>query len=365
MMELYNKKVFNSLFLAGYMILCFATELSITLSMHNLFKVLVLFFSFLPLLLRRDPSIVIRSIIIFVFVAILDLYNGQLSSVTLYVFSAPLLAAYVLNSKFDFRILYFAFLLICITLLVACIRGNSDGILVNSRNFVSVTILFNSVLITFIKYRQSHKILLLPAFVSFVICLFAMGRGGIVCSSLVLFGIVCLKINDCFGKKVKVLLICLLSSFVLICTPAIIGIYESSEKLERIRDRGFHDYSRERIMDAYISHMDLSTIIMGYNISEDATIHDFGDNPHNSYIKVHSHMGIFIIVPLLLIIHSFFYFIRNRNYLYIVLLLTLLIRCYTDMILLNHYDFIIMIIVLSAIKSMRERKALLIQKSKV
>lgn len=343
----------NSIILVGYMLLCFGAEMAATQSFHNFLKIGVIIVSFIPMLIIKKRPIVLFCFFVFLFVFILDIINEQLSSVTLFVLSAPLFASFVRNSRFNITLLIISFLIISLILLNAVLRGHAQEILVNSANFVSVTILFNAVLLTYIVYNQSSKIILFPSLMAWLVCLFAVGRSGILCSSFLFAGILFLKFNRLFTKRIRILVVSLISVLVISSIPVIVDFYESADNLERLRTRGFNDYSRERILEAYMSHIDLYTFIIGYNISKDPTIHSFGDNPHNSYIKLHSHMGVFFLVPLVLVGWSIVSFIRNRQFLYLLLLLSLLIRCYTDMILLNHYDFVIMVFAFSAIANNR------------
>lgn len=349
-----KESIINSLILGAYMLFCYCAELKALLGLGAFLKVAVILISFSPLFLKRKCKFSFAGLAFFLVVFVLDIYNGQLSSVTLYVLSAPILASFVTLNKFNLSILYFLFFIIGFSLLVACMIGMADEVLINSRNFVSVTILFNTVLLTYIVYRQTREIVLSPSLLALIICVLAMGRGGIICASFLFLGCFVLKVIVKYSFKTKIIIFSFLSVAVLTSISSIIYLYESTEYLERIRTRGMTDYSRERIMEAYLSHMDLHNVIFGYDVSQDSTIHSFGDNPHNSYIRLHSHMGIFFLIPLFLVLNAFYSFFKTRFYLGIVFLTVLLARSFTDMILLNHYDFIIMIFVFDAIASKRE-----------
>lgn len=338
--------IYNSLLLGFYMLFCFGAELSATQAIHSIFKVLVLFFSFLPIVYDRECKFNPIAFILFVIVSIMDTIKGNLSSVNLYVLCSPLLACFVIKNKFSLKVLYGVFIIISGILLLAEFRGAAEDVLVNSRNFVSVTILFNTALLLFIKYRQDSVIVLWPAIIAFVICLLAVGRGGILTSSILLLGLSIIKLHVNSSRRKKIIIYVCIIGFIALFSSSLLAYYEASDNLERIRNRGMHDYSRERIIEAYLDHMDASTFLFGYDITKDPTIQYFNGNPHNSYIRLHSHMGVFLLVPLYMVILSVVYFFIRKNYFSILCLMVLLLRCFSDMVLLNHYDFVLLLYLL-------------------
>lgn len=307
-------------------------------------KYLILAMSFFPLIYNISFSFF--GILFFGGVAFLGVIQGNPTS-SLYLITAPLLASFSLKKTFDLKILYFAFGIICMVFLYEAQRGALDTFKTTSRNYVSVIMLFNSMLISLIAYNQTKKILVWPYVLALFFSLLALGRGGIVCSFLCLMGIILIKIHQ-LSKRVRYLLLSIVLIFVVGSIPLILDVYEKLDFFERIREKGLKDDARAYIWDAYGSAMNTERLFLGYNLKNDAIISKYGDNPHNSYLFLHAHMGVLVVIPVLLVFYTLFFHIRKKEFIYVIPLFAILLRGFTDVIFMSPYDFIVLIFVLHA-----------------
>ena len=312
------------------------------------FKMGAFVLSFLPFIIsnRYRPSVLFC---MFFFVILLfDIIKDFFVPSVLYVAGGAIMAKFVLKRKFNLYMIYATFLLMWTCFFRAGISESLDSVLVASENFVSAFLLFNAVCVTVITYRQNNEIILFPSILCLIVSLMATGRTGIISSFIFLLGLIILKIQHVrkrfFRRAIYIFIVISLLSSV----STILMIYENSEALARIRNRGFQDGARETIISNYLSNMDFTRIMIGYNYNENNVIHSYGDNPHNSFIKAHAHLGFMFFVFLFYIGRSFFIYLNRKEYIYILSIIVLLIRGSTDIIFLNHFDFVVYMLVFPA-----------------
>ena len=332
--------IINSLFLSIYMLLCVIVEIK-AIGAHTAFRVLIVLLSFLPIL--RGIRIPLIAIFLF-FISILFCFlKGVFFLPLVYILSAPVMAKFVMKNKFYMTPLYTVYAIICLIFLNAARHDALDEFMDVSRNYVSIMMLYSSSLIAYIQYRQEKIIVIWPFFVTFLLSLLAVGRSGILCSTLCLLGILIVRVSCISSKGIKIFLLLSIVSIIILSIPFLIDFYEQSEVLERIRSKGFQDMHRENILETYIDNIDITTFFTGYDYTHNRFIHSYGDNPHNSYIRLHSYLGIFFIIPIYLIFYSLAYNIKKREWIYVIPFLSILLRAFTDTFLINHYDFLVLI----------------------
>lgn len=336
--------VINSILLGLYMMMTLGVSLVLLDRYVAIFQIGLYLYPFVLLLVYR-LRLTLLGLIIFTGGVFFCMLKGIVYLPLVFVLTAAIVAQFVLSRKFNLLSLYIIYGLIGLVFVNAAIHDSLEILMTSSRNYVSIKLLFLSTLITIITYRQNDKIIIWPALFTLVLSLLAIGRGGILCSSINFFGLVYLKYVKGMNVSLKIGFIAVLCFIALYNWSEIEESYEASEQLERIRDKGLEDSARDRIWAEYFSKIDLLTFITGCNLYECRIIHSFDNNPHNSYILMHAYLGVFAFIPFWLMLRALFVNIRRKDFVYVLPLIALLIRCFTDKALLSYYDFIIMIFI--------------------
>jgi len=286
-------------------------------------------------------------------------FKGQTGAHMLYLIAAPLFAVFVYRSRFELRILYIFFGLIASYFLLSIIGGRSlDELLDSSRNFISVIMMTSSTVLTVIAYRQTGRIIIWPSVVTTLLSILAIGRGGILFSSCMLLGVIYSANIKVFSnhKLIAYLLLGVVVIVVLLNFNSISGIFESLSVFERMQSRGLHDYWREHLMEEYLGHMDEGTILFGYDYSTNPEFNFLDNNPHNSFIRLHSYTGI-MAFPLLICVVVVLCRFLKQNLLYFFLFISLLGRSYTDVIwFFMCYDFVFFLFILLGTQNTANRQ---------
>lgn len=241
--------------------------------------------------------------------------------------------------KFIFFISAIYFILFMITGQTATIAMDIGG--ASSRNGVSVIMVNLCVLLYASAQMKGYKITILPAFITFVISAWSLGRSGFIASGFILLYVLYKNLDSKFSGVLKVLII--LSLLVLILT--IINLPSFYEYIERLSDfEGQEIMLRINFLEDYFSMINSETLLFGIYL-KDQFIFDITSNPHNSFVHMHSLIGIFsiffFVIIAVAITRAFFV-----NRIYAFLLIALLFRGSTDSIyFFDIFDFILYILV--------------------
>lgn len=207
-----------------------------------------------------------------------------------------------------------------------------------SRNAISVTMIM-PVILVYIAYHQSTKLIpLWPAIMTFIVCVWAIGRSGIISSGLLLIGIIFLKIiqmRKLLFKLAIVFSILLFLLFIMLNIEDIISNYFPYFKLA-----GTDLTGREEIWNHYFNQIK-NPMYFVFGGELDSYMMKWDYNYHNSFITLHYQIGIFAIPVMVAIVISLFRYLLN-NKLYFLLLLVLILRINTDYLMFfSCWDFLI------------------------
>ena len=220
----------------------------------------------------------------------------------------------------------------CVVVIFTILYFNTqslDDILVNSRNYISYyLILF--ILPYVISYRQNNKeVGLLPLLVCVLYSFMAVGRGGIIISLLLLMGILVFKIND--RSKYRKFYITLLSVIGVIVL--VVGINPDTIELlfGRFIDKSMDSEARTIGWLEYLSAMgEPINFLLGVKIANLPYCSiELDESLHNSYLSLHSRMGIFALFYLYLVFRGFIRIFKNDKYIALVIS-SLLVKAFVD-----------------------------------
>ncbi len=187
-----------------------------------------------------------------------------------------------------------------------------------------------------------------PAALTFMVSVWATGRGGILFSLVLLVLVLILYMRSLTGKKAQriVLLVIALLIAGTVLLVSNVNLLNRFMNLGKFRTRGATDASRIKVWTAYFRKMGSSPlyILLGAPLEKIPIIHNLGDNCHNSFLQLHAFggAGIFLAYMVLLVIAAV-YFMSRKMWITFVVFLTVSLRAMTDKFIFGQYGMPIMV----------------------
>jgi len=210
----------------------------------------------------------------------------------------------------------------------------------SSSNFVSVHLLFVAVIYYAVLEQQGRRIPFVPALATWIVCVMAMGRGGILSASVLMVGLVLYFRKTRFrNMKAQNRMCTILIIFIALiaAVPYVISIImanmSTSVLLERFSTFGMSDNGRFPCWIEYITACfgDLKSFLLGASFSELKIVTRYGDNLHNSFLNIHAFNGMIMFVYIIILcIKAVFYAKRHHKMLFFWCFVTLCLRGATD-----------------------------------
>ncbi|SHN00936.1 hypothetical protein [Polaribacter sp. KT 15] len=219
------------------------------------------------------------------------------------------------------------------------INPSPSEIFLNSRNYVSFYLIITVLPYYYVSLKNKKKYNSIPAFVTVFLCLYALGRSGIVASILILLAILLPRFNKKDRIKLFVSIILLLILFVSLSD---FFLEEMSElnKFENV-DNFLNDDGRSSIVSLYFQKMDFYSFLFGMDtVNQLSQVLATYSHVHSSLLAFHSTVGIASLL--------FFYHLYKKSKVFIkenlpllFLLLALTIRASTDVgMLFAFFDYV-------------------------
>lgn len=208
-----------------------------------------------------------------------------------------------------------------------------------SRNHAGFVLTFWSVFVLFHLSIAYSKVLITIPIISLFISVFLIGRTSIAVNFILLIHVFYFKFKD---KGVIPFII----AFFLFSMLLYFVLHQYGTLLfMETNISGGLETPRWRLWDEYINDINLKSFIFGVDVTKNQYIHLYGDNPHNSFLKFHSRVGLGSIVYLVLYLLSFLNYLKSKNFYILGLLLLISFRAFFDSdILIGKFDFIFFII---------------------
>lgn len=190
----------------------------------------------------------------------------------------------------------------------------------------------------FLKY---NRLPVIAAALTTIVAFFGIGRGSIVCGSLLLLlsifvNLFVVKSKQDVALAPKIALILLIPALTLIYNHAdlISRQYEMIAEGSKF-EQGVLDVHRGYMLSDYLDKLDALSLFIGTSYEGTSINLYYGGNPHNSYIRVHSFFGLFalfaVFAPLFLMLLS--HKDRTQTIIIFLLVTVALIRATTEPIL--------------------------------
>jgi hypothetical protein len=256
---------------------------------------------------------------------------------------------------------YIVFYGLCIYFVVLMLAGvKPEDALVCSHNGISMMMLVACISLYIILSMENKNIDLIPALITLLISIWAIGRSGIVSSIVLLVGLFFLKLR----AKPKYIYIVLIFLFVAYLFRDVLYMSAMDHPFFRNAIDRFLLRSTEEGPDArvaiwanYFNNLDILRVIFGANVLTDPWPEGkvLAYNYHNSFINLHLQTGFMGLMVMALIIFSLFNFYRT-NQVFLILFLTVLVRWSTDIgLFFESWDFIPFFFIFYFLKNARFR----------
>jgi hypothetical protein len=214
----------------------------------------------------------------------------------------------------------------------------------NSRNSVSIHMLFVTVTIYIIYYLNRSYLPWWPALIFLVICLWAIGRGGILTSSI-LFTVI-------LADKLKYVVKRASSIFFLILGVTIIGsiwdkvslflneLIEIERTINDVFSRTEVTSSRDNILSDFYKNSSIIDIIIGQDLYKGVMRQEWGGNTHNSFVSLIAYVGFFGVITFVYWIYVNFKLFK-LNFILGTLMFIVFIRLMTEYVVwFSVFDYI-------------------------
>lgn len=203
-----------------------------------------------------------------------------------------------------------------------------------SRNHAGFAVIFWTIFLLF-HLKVNHNYLpLFPAIIALVLSFFLVGRTSLIVSALLLIIVFYYKFNE----RPSVLLIAF-SIFIGLCYFLWLKL-GSNLISETNLDSGL-DTPRWKLWGIYWENINFVNLFTGVDVSKLPMYNQYSGNPHNSFIKFHSRVGVGSFVFIFLFLVSVFKYLKERkNYVFWLLILLTLRAMFDSDTLIGNFDFI-------------------------
>lgn len=215
----------------------------------------------------------------------------------------------------------------------------------SSTNFVSVFLLYPTVVYYSKVDLKKQKTDIATIVVVWFLCILARGRGGMLTSSFLLVAIL---LNAYYEKPISrrnrivygiAIVIILLFLIMIIISSS--DIWLKWGAFEYFNNRGLESSSRLGIWDEYLTAVSSNKnyMLWGAPFSElYIQVTRIHGNLHNSFLNVHAYNGlIMLILVIFYILRTIKYGIKSKNYLFLACFITLCVRGFTDNVFWGAY----------------------------
>ena len=206
-----------------------------------------------------------------------------------------------------------------------------------TNNYVSVYLLYSSMLFYLKCGKLSRKIQIFPAFLYCICCILAQGRMGIICGFLFFFGILVyyfLTNNNRVNKSIMFCCFVVVLLFAIFLGGKDLFIYvRNMDVFSRFLEKKMDGGGRTQCWLEYlnVSRKDIKFLLFGARIDLVSWANRFNGNLHNSFLFIHAYNGLFmLLLIILLLFKDVTWAVKYKKAIYGICLVTMCIRGLTD-----------------------------------
>lgn len=219
------------------------------------------------------------------------------------------------------------------------------GMLSGAQN--TIVLLSIGVIIQVVDYRENKKISLLPSIIILPIAIMSWNRTGLF--TTILFVLTTFFVGSSFVKKKsrRLFLYVLLTIFLSVIVVANIDWFQSTSIYSKLETQGT-ETTRRQIWNEYFSDFGVLQFFFGKPIDDSHLLLGIFANAHNSFIMLHSLVGVFAIPFIIVVINRLIYFWKRNKFVF-WLFMVLVVRCSFDMMyFFQPFDFVFYFFVFGA-----------------
>ncbi len=210
-----------------------------------------------------------------------------------------------------------------------------------SNNYISVLLLLPTIVYYIRTEYYKNRVFLMPSISVSIICIMAMGRGGIITVALLTASIIwfILSSDRNWKSSYNQTLFRISSIFVGVIILGVVLLYLEKFKtiavFERFAKFGMYGRGRVGIWQEYITTVskNLKSILFGAEYSMLPLMVRYKNNLHNSFFNLHADYGIVVLLySIFLIISNCKKCIKSRKWIYLSVMIVFFLRAFTDKI---------------------------------
>lgn len=206
-----------------------------------------------------------------------------------------------------------------------------------SRNHAGFAVVFWTIFLLFHLKTNHNYLPLLPPIIALILAFFLVGRTSLIVSAILLLVVFFYKFKD--SPRIRLIAIVVFIGF---CS-LLFSKFGSGLISETNLDSGL-DTPRWKLWAIYWENIDFVNLFTGVDVTKLEMYDQYSGNPHNSFIKFHSRVGIGSIAFIVLFLISLLKYLRQKeNYVFLLLILLTLRAMFDGDMLIGNFDFIFFI----------------------
>lgn len=246
----------------------------------------------------------------------------------------------LVKNKHPTNIFKILFYLISIFLIYKAIFvSNPNYWIRGSANQVSALMLPSCILLYIDNYRTGKTIGFMPAILTFIISVMCHGTGGIISAFILLLGVSYTRfINSNFIIKSSYFFVLIILCTILVYLFSVVFPF-FREFMQTFVSLNSGTEPRLGVILYYFETMSTFEYMFGNPNALNLYFKMYNLTSHNSFLSIHSILGIGIILAFVIILKAILHFLYNKHYFLVFLLLVLFLRASTDDLLYSGHLF--------------------------
>jgi hypothetical protein len=214
-----------------------------------------------------------------------------------------------------------------------------------SRNHAGFAVVFWTIFLLFHLKISYNYFPLIPAVYGILLSFFLFGRTSLIVSFIILLVVFYYKFKSHHKARMVAVFV-----FLGLCYFLWLQ-YGSLLSTETNLGSGL-DTPRWELWRIYLEHINFVNLFTGVDVTTLPLYDQYSGNPHNSFLKFHSRVGIGCVVFIVLVFVSLYKYLKGKQYYIFWLLILLILRAFFDGdMLIGNFDFIFFIITFYWIKT--------------
>lgn len=234
------------------------------------------------------------------------------------------------DGKYYLRYIYnYFYIIVSAIFLILLIGFDPSDIFSGSRNTISLLLIPMGAILILDKRLQLKKLSGLAFYLMiFFSSTMSLGRSGIITSILLLIAFFFYSTNNINYRSIFIvaLSVIILVLFLNTYYDTIINI----SYFDYLNNRGIEDDYRETMRREYLSSLNPYNVVLGISLSSLPYISSYSNNPHNTYLFLHSYLGLLFLLVFFFVLLYWLKLFFRRDLASILAMTAIILRFSTD-----------------------------------